>query len=117
MELELLKSLFSKNWWLSAAIVIGLVMRLLKEDVKGPSIPAKYRPLAVVVLGALAGVVNAVLTGQPWRMAFAQGCQAAVIAIVGHYFGVDLLLKGKELQIPGLMVKPEEKKEEDKPNV
>lgn len=114
---QLVQFIVEGKWWAVAALVIGLVIRLLKSDVKIPiNIPAPYRVWIALGLGIVAGACNKVASGMTWRAALLWGLGAAIAAIVGHETLVESLRRGKELPVPGLMVKPvdppSEKKEE-----
>jgi len=84
-----------------AAAVIGLVVRLLKEDVSFlPTVPSKYRPAVALGLGLVAGVLEAASRGTPWKQAVLDGLFAASAAIVGHGVFVDAMRGGRELGQP-----------------
>lgn len=85
--------------WLGvAAVLIGLVVRLLKSDIPWTStIPARWRPVLALGLGAVAAAFDAVLGGASWPDAIKVGLGAAAAAIVGHDVVIEGLRGGKEL--------------------
>jgi hypothetical protein len=87
-----------------AAALIGLVVRLLKQDVAFlPTVPSKYRPAVALALGLVAGVLEAASQGTPWKQAILNGLLAAGTAIVGHGVLIDGLRGGRELGQPKLV--------------
>lgn len=93
------------KWVPLAALIIGLVVRLLKSDTKIPiTIPPRARIWTVFVLGVAAGILERITSGTPWKQALLEGVLAAALAIIGHNALIDSLRGGKELVIPGLIV-------------
>lgn len=80
---DLVKDLLSKQWVGAAALVVGLLVRLSKDDTVLPTVPKRLRSLLSIVLGAASGGLNAVVTGTPWQTALAQGVTAGLVAILG----------------------------------
>lgn len=85
---------FLKAHWfvLAAAALIGATIRLLKADTVFPvTVRNKrlYAPIAIA-LGLLAGVVDHLYYGTPWKMALLRGLFAGFLPVVGH----DVVVKG-----------------------
>jgi hypothetical protein len=87
------------------ALVIGMVVRLLKSDVKGPSIDPRWRMLAVWILGVGQMVLNYGLH-MSWKQAAEYAVVSALMAVAGHETIIEWWRDGKELPLPGLMVAP-----------
>lgn len=101
--------LVAKHEWVGlAALLIGLVVRLLKEDARFPpwAVLARWRPLLAVGLGVLSGALQAVSTGTPWRDAIVGGLVSGFIAIAGHEAIVESVRNGKDVPLPGLLRVP-----------
>jgi len=99
----LLTAVSSHSWLAVSALVIGLLVRLLKSDTWGPTLPAKYRPWAALALGCASAVLEKVMAGASWQTALVDGLGSALAAVAGHDLVVESLLGGKELPVPGLM--------------
>ena len=84
------------KWIPFAAVIIGGVVRVLKSDSPIYDVPARWRPWLALALGAVAGVLQAVMGGATWTKALVDGLSAALIAIAGHDLGVESLRAGKE---------------------
>lgn len=98
--------LIAKHQWVGlAALVIGLMVRLLKEDSTFPpfAIPARWRPLLAMGLGVVSGVLQAVSTGTRWHDAILGGLVSAFVAIAGHDAIVGSIRDGKDVPLPGPM--------------
>jgi hypothetical protein len=101
---NLLPLLAGRQWIPLSAILIGFLVRLLKDDTRLlPTVPARYRRHLAFGLGCVAGVLQMVGTGSSWKDALATAVLGPVIAIAGHHLGVDLLRGGREVPIPGFM--------------
>lgn len=91
----------SHAWVPLAALVIGFLVRALKSDafVLPPSwvVAARWRPVLVVALGLLSGVLEAVVGGAAWRDAIVGGLLSALLAMLGHTTIVDLLRGGRDI--------------------
>jgi len=86
------------KWFALAALVIGLVVRLLKSDGPIPiNVPAKYRAWLAVGLGIVAGVLDMIGAGTAWKEALLGGILAAFAAISGHQLVVESLRSGREV--------------------
>lgn len=96
------------SWIALAALIVFAIVRLLKSDTKIPlNIPARYRPVLAIALGAVAGVLDHVASGTPWRQALVNGATAGVLAIMGNVLGVDVLRDGVDVPVPkGISVPP-----------
>lgn len=108
MDIAALTALIEQHKWVPlAALLIGLVVRLLKSDTKIPiDIPPRWRIWLAFALGAVSGVLQAITTGTPWRAALAGGLASTTLAVLGQNVVVDSLRGGKEFVIPGL-IKPD----------
>lgn len=104
-DAELVALLLEHKWLPALALVIGLVIRLLKSDVRGPTIPKKYRAPLAFGLGLSLGVLQRKVSGASWLDAILTGLITGCLPILGHSVFVEKLRKGLELPIPGLMVK------------
>lgn len=99
------------KWYALAAVLIGLVIRLLNEDTKIPiTIPPRLRAPLALALGIVTGLLGKLADGQTWTSALTWGVGAAVTAIMGHVLVIKSLAGGKEVPLPGLT-----KKDDDKP--
>lgn len=87
------------KWALLAAVLIGFVARLSKDDAIGPSVPARWRPLFVLGLGAVITACDAIVAGQPTPDAIVLGLGSAITAILGHTVVVHSLRGGRELPL------------------
>jgi hypothetical protein len=96
------------KWVAVAALVIGLIVRVLKSDTTIPIVvPPLWRSWLALGLGVVSGVLEKVSTGVTWTSAIVDGLVAGVLAIIGHETIIEGLRGGKELPIPGLMTSPE----------
>lgn len=88
------------GWVALAALIVGAVVRLMKQDMLGVAltrlfrpggppiaIPTRVLPWLALAFGALAAVLDAVVAGASWDAA----AQAGVIAAAGAVFGHELL--------------------------
>lgn len=99
MDLALLLSLYAAHkWLLIAALVIGFSVRQIKPDAAFPvDIAPRYRPLVALAIGGVATASDMLLRGDSLKQAAFIGLGGAAIAILGHVFGVEVVLGGKEL--------------------
>jgi hypothetical protein len=90
-----------KAWLPLSAVVIGFIIRILKDDqfVLPPwiSLPSQYRAAAALALGVVAGVINLVVAGTTWDVAIPTGLMAGAMAIFGDTLFIQALRKGKDL--------------------
>jgi hypothetical protein len=103
MTPELAVLLLEHKWLPALAIVIGLLIRVLKGDVRGPTIAKKYRAPLAFGLGLVLGVVQRRVSGASWVHAILAGIVTGAMPILGHSLFIKRLRKGLELPIPGLM--------------
>jgi hypothetical protein len=97
-------SLVQAHAWVPlASLVIGVLVRLVKADVIGPTVPPRWRPYLALGLGVISGVLDAVIAGQPWLTAILGGLASAAAAILGHDFIIAGLRNGKEIPVPAVM--------------
>lgn len=100
LDLPLVLSfIHAHKWALLAAVVIGFVARLSKDDAIGPTVPARWRPLFVLGLGAVITACDAIVAGQPTPDAIVLGLGSAITAILGHTVVVHSLRGGRELPL------------------
>lgn len=106
-EAQAVVDMVAKRAWVPlAALVVGLIVRLLKSDTKVPiDVPPRVRVWLALGLGVLSGVLEAVATGRAWGDAIVGGVVSAALAILGQNVVIDSLRGGRELTIPGL-IKP-----------
>lgn len=100
LNLSELFKLFAAHQWMGAVvIIIGLVIRLFKEDeaLIPWSIPEKWRTWAALGLGAVLGVLKAIISGVSLQAAVLQGLLAAVTEIMGYHALVRPLSPSGEL--------------------
>lgn len=101
------KLVLEHKWYALAALLIGLVIRLLNEDTKIPiTIPGRWKAPLALALGIVAGLFGKLAGGSTWTEAFAWGLGAAVAAIMGHVFFIKSAAGGKEVPLPGLTRDP-----------
>lgn len=105
MTADQLISLWHAGGWVPVAtFIVGLLVRLMKDDTKIPvNLPKKWRPYVAIALGVALGVIEKIAAGSTWKTAVGGGLLAGGFAIVGHVFGIEVLRGGKEIPIPGLM--------------
>lgn len=107
MSTDLSALIAAHQWYALAAIAVGLLIRLLKDDTKLPTLPAKWRPWLVVAAGVIAAVVSKLQGGASLKDAIVNGAIVGLLPIVAHQLGVESLLGGKEVPLPSaLLVKP-----------
>jgi len=106
---DLLAIVEQRRWLLFAAVVIGLVVRLLKSDTKFPiTVPPYARSFLALFLGVVSGVLEKVATQHvSWTSAIVGGLLSAAFAMIGHATVIEGVRKGREFSIPGMMVVPE----------
>jgi hypothetical protein len=100
MTPEQLADLIAQGKWIAVlAFVVGLFVRLSKEDVTWfkINVPAQYRAWAAIVLGIVGGVIDKVAAGTAWVPAILAGLLAAVTAIMGHELVVEGIRGGREI--------------------
>src|SRR5688572_24126051 len=101
---ELVALIERRAWVPAAALVVGLLVRLMKSDTKLPiDIPPRARAWVALGLGVLSGVLEKVATGRTWTSALVGGLVTGALAIVGHDTLIMSLRRGRELPVPGLM--------------
>jgi len=85
------------KWVPFAAVIVGAAVRALKSDSPITVVPAQWRPWLALALGAVAGVLQAVLGGATWTKALADGLVAALTAMAGHDLLIESARNGREL--------------------
>jgi len=104
---DLFDIIVQKKWLALTSVIIGLAVRLLKDDTKIPvSIPPRLRSWFALFLGAVSGVVDKLVQAgnTTWTVALLQGFGLAALAMLMHSLLIDSLRDGKELVVPGLML-------------
>ena len=93
MDLQPLFDLVSQHRWpLVAALVIGCLVRALKDDITAtPTLPARWRPVVSIGLGLLSGVGEG-LSGKPWVQALIGGLLAGLLPVSANEVLVEGLL-------------------------
>lgn len=103
MEQQIIDLAVAHKWLALAAVIIGLFVRLLKSDNAFPlTIPdawKKWKPAVAIGLGLLAGVLDKIATGTPWRDAMIAGLITGLIPVIGHQVGIEWLRDGKEIPV------------------
>jgi len=105
---DLANLIADRKWVAVAAVVIGLIVRLLKTDSKLPiDVPPQLRVWLALALGGASGALDKLVEAgnTTWTTALLNGLVAAVLAIVSHNLVIDSMRGGKELPVPGL-IKP-----------
>lgn len=102
---QLLDLINQRRWIPLAALILGLIVRLLKSDTKIPiTIPPRLRMPLAIVLGAFVAGIDKLAETTTWTNALLSGGASAAFAILAHNFFIDSLRGGKELPIPGLIL-------------
>lgn len=99
MDKQIVDLVVGHKWVALAAILIGLLVRLLKDDTSTIPVvvPAKWRPWLALGLGLVAGALDRVATGTPWGEALIAGAIAGLLPVVGHQYLIESLRGGQEL--------------------
>jgi hypothetical protein len=92
------------QWFALAALCVALFIRLLKDDTKLPTIPARLRPWISLILGIVAGVLNKVAGGATWKDAALNAVIVGVLPIAVHELGVEALFGGKDVPLPNVVL-------------
>jgi len=89
------------KWVAVASVVIGLLVRLSKTDVRWfPTLDARWRALLAVVLGVASGVLDKVATGTAWAPALIGGLVSGMLAVTSHDVVIEGFRRGRELDKP-----------------
>jgi len=93
----------SASWVAIAAVLVGLVVRLIKADAlsatltkffrpDGPpiAIPTRLLPWLALGFGFAAAALDARVAGESWATAAQSGVMAAALAVLGHELGSGL---------------------------
>lgn len=97
------------GWVVISALVIGALVRMSKAEKLGGvfhRIPARYRSMIPVALGAMSGGLEMLLRGASYKSAAVHAVIAFSLAISGHEVLIKGLRDGRELG---------EKKSDDEP--
>lgn len=93
-----------RNWPLVGMAVVWAIVRLLKSDSRLPDaldVHEDLRPLVPIVLGAISGCLEHLLTGVPWKDALTGAAVTAFGAILAQDVIARALLRGLfKIQIP-----------------
>lgn len=90
-------------WFAIAAVVIGGIVRVLKEDSPLPAwlhVPAGYRRALAVALGIVSAGLDMMANGAEPKEALASGLASALFAIGGHHAFIERIRADQELPIP-----------------
>jgi hypothetical protein len=89
------------SWVALAALIIGLLVRLVRDDSTVAwfpiTIPSRWRPLIALGLGMVSGVLNQLIAKVDWPSAIVGGVVSAVTAMGGHAILINALRNGREL--------------------
>ena len=101
---QIVTDMVEKRAWLPlGALAVGLGVRLLKSDIKYfPTLSPNQRRIACLVLGQVAGTIEAVVAGKTYKEAIVWGVTQSILALVGHNLFIEGVRNGKEIPIPGL---------------
>jgi hypothetical protein len=98
---QLLALAKAHSWVALAALVIGLLVRLVRDDSTVAwfpvTIPSRWRPLIALGLGIVSGVLNQLVLKVDWATAIVGGIVSAVTAMGGHAVVINALRNGREL--------------------
>lgn len=105
MDSTQLVALAAGHKWLALiALVVGLLVRVFKDDTRIPGvIPKPARPWIALGLGLVLGAVQQKIAGASWSDAIVSGALAGLLPIVAHKLGIEWLRDGKEVALPGIM--------------
>jgi hypothetical protein len=100
-DLANLLALLNAHKWLGvAAILVGLLTRLTRDDAAVAwfpiTIPARYRPLVALSLGMLSSVLQKLGDGVDWPTAIVGGIVAGALAMSGHAVVINSMRNGRE---------------------
>lgn len=105
-ELQKIVDLVVDNKWLPVgSLIIGLIIRLFKDDTKFPTVPPRVRTLLALILGTIAAVIDKISTGTSYEKALLWGIVAASISIIGHDLFIEGVRNGKEIPLPKALLK------------
>lgn len=80
-----------------AVMVVGAIVRLLKDDTKFPiDIPARWQPVVTVFIGQVYAVLQAIAGGVDWKVAVGAGLKVAFVAMGLFDLVVKALLNGHD---------------------
>lgn len=92
------------SWVPLAAVVVGIFVRLAKDDRVVRwfplAIPPRWRAIIALSLGLTAGVLEALRGGDTWGSAIVGGVMAGVLPIAGHEIVVQGLRGGRDIGQP-----------------
>jgi len=93
----ILALLIAHKWMALAVAVTGYLARLSKDDSRFPvSIPSRYRPVLVLVLGQGYAVLQATQNGMPWQEAIKMGLTTSVWTLGLYSLVIKALFNGTE---------------------
>lgn len=98
---NLLALVNAHKWVAVASIVVGLLVRMTKDDPIVAwfpvAIPARYRPLIAFGLGMISGALQKLAEGIDWPTALVGGAVSAALAMSAHAVVISSLRNGREL--------------------
>jgi hypothetical protein len=92
----------ASKWYALAAFLVALFIRLLKDDTKLPTIPARLRPWLAALAGVVALAVDKLARGASWKDALFNAAIVGLGPIVVHELGVEAIFGGKDLPLPNV---------------
>lgn len=96
-----------RSWIVLLSLVLGLAIRLLKDDSYIKNIPARARIFTVFGLGQVLGAVEAVIAGKTYKEAILWGVVQTTLAVLGHQVVIEGIRDGNELPVP-FLTKPDQ---------
>lgn len=105
---DLINMALDHQWLALSAVVLGAIVRVLKDDSRILTIPAPFRPWLAFGLGSVAACLQLVVDGAGWQEAVTTAIVAPALAIIGHHLGIEMLRGGKEIPVPVLTKRPED---------
>lgn len=105
---DLITLALDHQWLALSAVVLGAVVRVLKDDSRLATIPAHVRPWLAFGLGAAAACLQFLVEGVGLKEALTTTIAAPLLAIIGHHLGIEMLRGGKEIPVPVLTKKADQ---------
>lgn len=102
---DLITMALDHQWLALSAVVLGGVVRLVKDDSRLVTIPAHVRPWLAFGLGAVAAFLQFLVEGVGLKEALTTTIVAPLLAIIGHHLGIEMLRGGREIPVPVLTKK------------
>lgn len=90
------------GWIGLIGLLIGLIVRIVKDPKIPIPLPPRARPVLALVLGVVMGALESIAGGRSWQDALYSGAMAGIVAILVHVFGIESVMGGKEVPLPFL---------------